>query len=486
MRIVRQFLTESLLLAAIGATLGLLLPLYAKDWLLSLFPPLAPESLNFNPDFRVVAFTLLLSLGAALLFGLAPALQASRPDVVPELKETAMTGGMSGRRLSGMLVVAQLALTTTLLIGAGLLVRTLQRLAAIDLGFVSESVLVLSLDLRSQGYSEEKGRQFYRQLTERVAALPGVEAASLASVMPLGWGSPEHAIFIAGQEQPAPDRMLRADYNVVTPDWFRTMGIPLVAGRDFTAQDKADAPGVVIVNEAMARRFWPERNPVGQRFEVGENQRRAVEIIGVARNSKHRMPDEEARPVMYIPLSQQYEGQMILNLRSAVEPFGQVAAVRGVTRRLDPNLPLFEIKTMAQRARESFWPTRTMSNLVGVFGAIALLLACAGLYGVLSYAVTQRTREIGLRLALGAQTSDVLRLIIRQGLRLALGGVAIGLITAFGLTRVLAGFLHGVSATDPLTFALIPALLIAVALLACYLPARRATKVDPLAAIRRE
>jgi predicted permease len=485
-RIVRQFLTESLLLAAIGATLGLLLPLCAKDWLLSLFPPLAPEALNFNPDLRVVAFTLLLSLGATLLFGLAPALQVSRPDVVPELKETAMTGGLRGRRLSGMLVVAQLALTTTLLIGAGLLVRTLQRLAAIDLGFASESVLALSLDLRSQGYSESKGRQFYRQLTERVAALPGVEAASLASVMPLGWGSPEHAIFIAGQEQPAPDRMLRADYNVVTPDWFRTMGIPVVAGRDFTAQDKADAPGVVIVNEAMARRFWPERNPVGQRFEVGENQRRAVEIIGVARNSKHRMPDEEARPVMYIPLSQQYEGQMILNLRSAVEPLGQVAAVRGVTRRLDPNLPLFEIKTMAQRAKESFWPTRTMSNLVGVFGAIALLLACAGLYGVLSYAVTQRTREIGLRLALGARTGDVLRLIIRQGLRLALGGVAIGLITAFGLTRVLAGFLHGVSATDALTFALIPALLIAVALLACYLPARRATKVDPLAAIRRE
>jgi predicted permease len=486
MRIIRQFLTESLLLAAVGTTLGLLLPLYAKDWLLSLFPPLAPEALNFNPDLRVVSFTLLLSLGAALLFGLAPALKASRPDVVPELKETAMTGGPRGRRLSGMLVVAQLTLTTTLLIGAGLLVRTLQRLTAIDPGFSTESVLALSLDLRSQGYTEAKGRQFYQQLTDRVAALPGVEAASLASVMPLGWGSPEHVIFIAGQEPPAPDRPLRADYNVVTPDWFRTMGIPLVAGRDFTSQDRAEAPGVVIVNEAMARRFWPEGNPLGQRFEIGETQRRAVEIVGVAHNSKHRSLNEETRPVMYIPLSQQYAAQTILNLRSAVEPFGQVAAVRRVAQQLNPNLPLFEIKTMAQRVKESFWPTRTMSKLVSIFGAIALLLACAGLYGALSYAVAQRTREIGLRLALGAQTGDVLRLIIRQGLRLAIGGVAIGLTAAFGLTRVLAGFLHGVSATDPLTFALTPPLLIAVALLACYLPARRATKVDPLAAIRRE
>jgi predicted permease len=486
MRVIRQFLTESLLLAGVGTTLGLLLPLYAKDWLLSLFPPLAAEALNFNPDLRVVAFTLLLSFVAALLFGLAPALQASRPDVVPELKETAITGGPRGRRLSGMLVVAQIALTTTLLIGAGLLVRTLQRLTAIDPGFSTESVLALSLDLRSQGYREAKGRQFYQQLIERVAALPGVEAASLASVMPLGGGSPEQVIFIAGQEPPAPDRPLRADYNVVTPDWFRTMGIPLVAGRDFTAQDNADAPGVVIVNEVMARRFWPERSPVGQRFEVGEKQRRVVEIVGVARNSKHRSLNEETRPVMYIPLSRQYEGQMILNLRSAFEPLGQVAAVRGVARRLDPNLPLFEIKTMEQRVKESFWPTRTMSKLVGIFGAIALLLAGVGLYGVLSYTVAQRTREIGLRLALGAQAGDVLRLIIRQGLRLALGGVALGLVAAFGLTRVLAGFLHGVSATDPLTFALIPAMLIAVALLACYLPARRATKVDPLAAIRRE
>ncbi|MGH9753594.1 MAG: ABC transporter permease, partial [Blastocatellia bacterium] len=486
MRIIRQFLTESLLLAAMGTALGLLLPLYAKDRLLSLFPPLAAEALNFQPDLRVVAFTLALSLGATLLFGLAPALQASKPDVVPELKETAMTGGPRGRRLSGMLVVAQLALTTTLLIGAGLLVRTMQRLAAIDPGFATESVLALSLDLRSQGYAEAKGRQFYEQLKEGVAALPGVESASLASVMPLGWGSPEHAIFIAGQEPPAPDRPLRADYNVVTPDWFRTMGIPLVAGRDFTAQNKADAPGVAIVNEAMARRFWPERNPVGQRFEVGEKQRRIVEIIGVARNSKHRTLDEETRPVMYIPLSQQYEAQMILNLRSAVEPLGQVAAVRRVAQHLDPNLPLFEIKTMAQRVNESFWPTRTMSKIVVIFGAIALLLAVVGLYGVLSYTVAQRTREIGLRLALGAQAGDALRLIIRQGLRLALGGVALGLIVAFALTRVLTGFLHDVSATDPLTFVVTPLLLIAVALLACYLPARRATKVDPLVAIRRE
>jgi predicted permease len=489
-RIIRQFLTESMLLAVVATGLGLLIPLFARDWLLALFPPLQPEALDFTPDFRVAGFTILLSLATALLFGVAPAIQSSRPDVVPELKETGMTRGLRQRRLSSVFVVAQLAITLTLLVGAGLLVRTLQRFYAIDPGFETRTVLAMSLDLRtplgSNGYTEAKGQRFYQRLTERVATLPGVTAVSLASVMPLGWGSPQQAVFIEGQPPPSPDRPLKLDHNIITPGWFRTMNIPLVVGRDFSEQDKADAPAVAIINEAMARRFWPERNPLGLRFEVGEKPRRTVEIIGVARNSNHRALDEEASPLIYLPLLQHYEAQMILHLRNAVEPLGLVAAVRREAQQLDPNLPLFEIKTLEQRLNESIWPTRTMSKLVVIFGLLALLLAVIGLYGVLSYTVTQRTREIGIHLALGAQGSDVLKLILKQGLRLALIGVALGLASALALTRALSGFLYGVGATDPLTFALVSLLLVAVALLACYLPARRATKVDPLTALRHD
>jgi predicted permease len=486
LRIVRQFLTESLMLALAGTGLGLLIPWLTKDWLLSLFLPLTPGALNFQPDARVVAFTVLLALATALLFGLVPALQASKPDVVPELKEAAMTRGRRQGRLSGAFIVAQIAITMTLLVGAGLLLRTMQRFAAIDPGFATANVLALSLDLKSLGYNEAKGRQLYQQLTERVAALPGVEAASLAAVMPLGWGSPEQPVFIEGFTPPAPDRPLRVDQNIVTPDWFRTMNIALNAGRDFTAQDKADAPGVVIINETMARRFWPNKNPIGQRFVIGDKQRRTVEIIGVVRNSKHRHLDEAPQPVLYLPLQQHYAASMILHLRSRLEPLSLVAAVRREVQQLDANLPLFEIKTLAQRLNESIWPQRTMTKLVGLFGLLALLLAVIGLYGVLSYTVTQRTRELGIRRALGAQARDVHILILRQGMLLVLLGVALGLVAAIGLTRVLANFRSGVSATDPLTLVSGALILLCAALLACWIPARRATKVDPMIALRHD
>jgi predicted permease len=485
-RIMRQFLTESILLALAGTGLGLLIPILTKDWLLSLFLPLTPGALNFRPDDRVIGFTVLLSLATALLFGLVPALQASKPAVVPELKDAAMTRGKRQGRWSSAFVVAQIAITMTLLVGAGLMLRTMQRFAAIEPGFATENVLALSLDLKSLGYSETKAQQFYQQLTARINTLPGVEAASLASVLPLGWGSPEQAVLIDGQAPPAPDRPLRVDQNIITPDWFRTMNIALNAGRDFTAQDNANAPGAVIINEAMAQRFWPDKNPIGQRFAIGEKQRRAVEIIGVVRNSKHQMLDEEPRPVLYLPLQQQYEPNMILHLRSAVAPLSLVAAVRQTVQQLDANVPLFEIKTLAQRLHESIWPQRTMSTLVTIFGLLALLLAVIGLYGVLSYTVTQRTRELGIRIALGAQRKDVLKLILRQGMLLVGVGVGIGTLMALAMSRLLTGFLAGISATDPLTFVLVAVVLLVVAFLACYLPARRATKTDPLLALRHE
>ncbi len=486
LRIVRQFLTESLLLALAGTGLGLLIPWLTKDWLLSLFAPLTPGALNFQPDMRVITFTVVLALATALLFGLVPALQASKPDVVPELKDTAMTRSRRQGRWSGAFIVAQIAITMTLLVGAGLLLRTMQRFAAIEPGFATDDVLAMSLDLKSLSYNETKGQQLYQQLIERVTVLPGVEAASLAAVMPLGWGSPEQPVFIEGFAPPAPDRPLTVDRNVVTPDWFRTMNIALLRGRDFTAQDKADTPGAVIINETMAQRFWPNQNPLGRHFAIGDKPRRTVEIIGVVRNSKHRHLDEAPQPVLYLPLQQHYEASMILHLRSRVEPLSLVASVRREVQQLDANLPLFEIKTLAERLHESIWYQRAMTKLVGLFGLLALLLAVIGLYGVLSYTVTQRTRELGIRLALGAQARDVHTLILRQGMRLVLLGVALGLLAAVGLTRVLANFLSGVSATDPLTFGIVALTLASVAWLACYLPARRATRIDPMIALRHE
>ena len=486
LRIVRQFLTESMLLTVAGTGLGLLIPLLGRDWLLALFPPLNPGALNFSPDLRVIGFAVLISLATTLVFGLLPALQASRSDIAPDLRDTVPPSGNFRWRLSSVFVTAQIAITLTLLICAGLLVRTLQRFYLVDPGFETESVLALSLDLKSQGYTEARGLQLYRQLIEQTAALPAVETAALASVMPLGWGSPSQAVFIEGHPSPSKDSPLVADYNIVTPGWFQTMSIALNAGRDFSDFDTAEAPGVVIINEAMADRFWPDREPVGLRFETGGNQRRTVEIIGVARNTKHRTLEEEPRPLMYLPVLQQYESRMILHVRSAGDPLKLVDPIRLEVQRLDSSLPLFEIKTLAQRLSESIWPTRTMSKLVVIFGSLALLLAVVGLYGVVSYTVSQRTREIGIRIALGARRGDVLKLIIGQGMTLVSVGIGLGFLSAFAVTRLLRGFLYGIGATDPLTFVVVTSVLGLSALLSCLLPARQATRVDPMIAIRHE
>ncbi|MCI0485760.1 MAG: ABC transporter permease, partial [Blastocatellia bacterium] len=487
LRIIRQFLTESLLIAMLGTALGFLIMYSASDWLASLFAQaLTPGSLDFSLDHRAVLFAVTLSLVTVLLFGLAPALQASNPDLVPELKESLAFAGRRRRRLSSLFVVAQIAISLVLLVGAGLMVRTLQKVYSVEPGFVTENMLTLSLDLKLLGRTEEQGRQFYKDLMERTSATPGVKAAGLASILPLGWASNPHEVFIDGQGLQSDGRPLTVDYNVVTPGYFQLMGTPLVAGRDFAVIDGAEAAGVVIINEAMARRFWPEQNPVGKSFEIGGRFRRAVEIIGLANNSKFSNLQEEFRPIIYLPLMQNYESYMTLHLRTAVEPMSMVAAVRREVQQIDPNLPFIEIKTLEQRMDESVWPQRTMSTLIISFGLLALFLAALGLYGVLSYTVAERTHEIGIRRALGAQAGDVLRLVMKEGLRLVLAGCAIGIPVAFALTRLMANFLYGVSARDPLTFTLITVLLSIIALTACYIPARRAMKVDPMVALRHE
>lgn len=486
-RIIRLFLAESMMLALAGTAAGWLVSLWTRDGFLSLFDQaLSPTGLDLGPDLTVVGFTAGLSVVAGLLFGLPPALQASKPDLVPELKDAAALGGSRQARLQRGFLVAQIAVSTLLLISAGLLVRTLERVSAIDPGFEVKNLLAVSLDLKAHGYDEEKGRRFYQQLTERVAAMPGVTSASLAVMLPLGWGSFDRAVFIDGQPAQQSGRPLTVDNNIVTSGYLETMRIPLLAGRDFDSRDGARAAGTVIINETMARRFWPNESPIGKRFEIGGVRRAPVEIIGIARDTKHRTLQEEPRSVMYLPFLQHYEPQMVLHARTSAEPSTVLGALQDEVHKLDPSLPIFEVKTLAQRLSESIWPQRTMGTLVSILGVLALLLAAMGLYGTVSYSVAQRTREIGVRIALGAQTKAVTRLVLRNGMGPALLGVILGLVSAVAGTRIIASFLYGVNAQDPVTFLVIAFLLTGVALIACYIPARKAAKVDPMVALRYE
>jgi predicted permease len=486
-RIISLFLVESMMLALAGTAAGWLVSLWARDGFLSLFSQaLSPAGLDLSLDLTVVGFTAGLSIAAGLLFGLPPALQASKPDLIPELKDATAVGGFRQARLQRAFLVAQIAMSTLLLISAGLLVRTLEKVSAIDPGFEVKNLLAVSLDLKAHGYDEEKGRSFYQQLTERVAGMPGVTSASLGVMLPLGWGSFDRAVFIDGHPPQQSGRPLTVDNNIVTSGYLETMRIPLLAGRDFDSRDGANAAGTVIINETMARRFWPNESPIGKRFEVGGVRRAPVEIIGVARDTKHRTLQEEPRPVMYLPFLQHYNHQMVLHARTSAEPSTVLGALRDEVGKLDPSLPIFEIKTLAQRLSESIWPQRTMGTLVSILGILALLLAAMGLYGTVSHSVAQRTREIGVRIALGAQADDVMRLVLRNGMGPALLGVIVGLASAVAGTRIIASLLYGVNAQDPVTFLVIAFLLGGVALIACYIPARKAAKVDPMVALRYE
>jgi predicted permease len=496
-RIITQFLTESFLVSLLGSGVGLLVALWTKDWLVNLFSQaLTPEALEFSPDVRMFTFTLLLSCGTTLLAGLALAIQASKPDLIPDLKDVAGTGSYGKARLRNFFVVAQVSLSLVLIIGAGLFVRTLQRAYATSPGFQPENLLALSLDLKLQGYDETRGREFYRQLTERVAALPGVKGTSLAVSRPLSWGAHSRAVFMPGQPNDSNRRPPIADLNIVTPGYFQTMGIPLTAGRDFTERDDSKAAGAALINETMARRFWPNESAIGKRFEIGGIvERKPVEIIGVTRDSKHRTLNEAPRVVMYLPFGQEYAAGMHLHIRTVSEPLSLLASVQNEIQQLDRSLPVFEVKTMRRHLDDSLWPQRALAALIGVLGLLALVLAAAGLYGVVSYAAAERTREIGIRIALGAQTQDVIWMIVQQGMKLVLIGAAVGLAAAWALTRLIKGVVFtmdaadpffGVSATDSLTFVIGPLSLLAIALLACYFPARRATRVDPMVALRYE
>ncbi len=391
-------------------------------------------------------------------------------------------------RLRGALVAGQIALSLVVLVCAGLCVRSLQKLQQVDTGFEAAKVLVLGVNLSLSGYSEEQGQQFYTSLLERTAALPGVEAVSVGRIVPLGNNGMRLSVGIEGQTSPD-GKPINFDLNLVGPNYCATLKLPLIAGRDFSTADNATASRVVIINQAAARTYWPNQNPLGKYLSVsapGGGQPQQLEIIGIVGDSRYRSLTESYRPGMILPAWQNFRPDLSLFVRSANDPKPLIEAVRQALRALDPNLPVTQVRTLDEQRRDSLYSQRATAWLLASFGGLALLLAALGVYGVMAYAVTQRTREIGIRLALGAPRGNVLALILRQGAWLIVVGVALGCVGAGAAARGLKSFLYGVSATDPLTFVIVAALLCAVALLACWLPARRATKVDPMIALRHE
>jgi len=487
-RLIRQLLTESILLALLGGAAGLMLAVWGTDLLMAFKPPVPiPLEINLPLDWRVIGFLSGLSLLTGVVFGLVPALAASRPEVVSALKDDSNASGSRGR-LRGALVIVQVAVSALLLICAGLFLRSLQNASSIDPGFDADNLLAMSMDLQLQGYDEARGQQFSTQLLERVRALPGVVSASLTETLPLGFGG-RSGITIEGYNTQQGEDM-EVHNSTVAPGYFETLRIAMQQGRTFDAQDQANAPGAVIVNEAFARRYWPGQNALGKRIQIGSgdgtDNAPYLTVVGVTKDGKYNSLGEEATPFFYRAATQAYVSTPTLLVRTQSNPTNALATVRSAVEALDKNLPLYDVKTMRQHLGIALLPARLAGSALGIFGLLALLLAAAGLYGVMANVVAGRTREIGIRMALGADALAVLRLILQQGMRLVLIGLGLGLAAALAVTHLLKSLLFGVSTTDPLTFAGIAVLLTAVALLACWIPARRATKVDPMIALRYE
>jgi putative ABC transport system permease protein len=493
LRIVRQLLTESVLLAVSGGAAGLLLATWAVSWLVSLSPDTIPRVHEISVDPRVAGFTLLVSVATGVLFGLAPALQVSRPDLTDALKESGRTtAGLRRNRLRSALVMSEVALSLVLLVGAGLMIRSFAKLSQVDPGFSPARVLTLGVTLLRTKYpADEQVAQLYSQILERAAAVPGVLSAGAISELPLSGSNTSDYFTIEGRPAIAKEAEPLTEYRVVTPRYFESMGIPLLSGRDFAEADTRQSPNVVVINDAFAHRHFAGENPLGHRLKLQGQERDPFLIVGVVGNVRDFGLDEQPTPEAYVPflqdpLSTTYQRSVTIVARTKSDPRDVAGSLRSALASIDKSLPVYAIKPMTEYLRDSLSRRRFNLILLSVFGVVALTLAAVGIYGVISYGVTQRTHEMGIRMALGAQPRDVLKLVVRQAMLLALGGVGIGLLAAFALTRLMKSLLFDVGVTDPLTFAVIALLMTLIALLACLVPARRATKVDPLVALRYE
>jgi len=489
-RIVRQLLTESTLLAVVGGALGLLLAQWGLQSLLALTPADLLGVHQVDLDWVVLGFTLALSLLTGLLFGSAPAWALSRPSLVDPLKDGGRGAPRGAQRMEprSLLVIAEAALTLVLLVGAGLMIRTVWQLQSVDPGFQADNLLTARILLPSSKYGEEQQRiAFFRQLVERAEALPGVRAAGAVNFLPLA--GPGSATSIVVEDHPAPPAGEEpvADVRVITPGYFRTMGIPLLHGRNFSARETTEMSHVVLINQTMARQLWPGKDPLGRRVTIHmKDENVPSAIIGVVGDIRHDGLDVPVRSMVYWPHPELATSWMTLVIRTGSDPLSLAPSVQRAVLELDRELPIADVRTMAQLLAHSLARVRFATLLLVLFALVALALAAVGIYGVMSYAVAVRTREIGIRMALGARAADVLRLILGRAVILVGVGLGLGLVAALALTRLMESLLYGVSATDPVTFLSIPLLLMAVALIACYVPARRAARVDPMIALRCE
>jgi len=492
-RIVRQLLIESVMLALGGGVVGLLLAFWAVSWVVSLSADTIPRVREISIDPRVAGFTLLISVVTGVLFGLAPALQVSRPDLTDALKESGRsTAGLRRNRLRSMLVVTEVALSLVLLVGAGLMIRSFAKLNQVDPGFQPAQVLTLGVAFLTTTYPEdEQVARVFSQILEGAAATPGVLSAGAISDLPLTGSNISDSFTIEGRPPIAKEAEPSTEYHIITPRYFESMGIPFLSGRDVAPTDTRQSPNVVVINDVFARRHFAGENPLGHRLKLQGQERDPLLIVGVVGNVKQLGLDEQPPPEVFVPFLQDpvfpnYQRSMTIVARSKSDPGAIAGPLRAAVTSIDKSLPIWSLKPMTEHLRDSLARRRFSLILLSVFSGVALVLAAVGIYGVISYGVTQRTHEMGIRMALGAKPRDVLKLVVRQSMLLVMAGVGIGLLASLALTRLMKGLLFSVSVTDPMTFVVIAVLMTFIALLASLIPARRATRVDPLVALKYE